>query len=80
VQDGLNRRRHIRRSRRSQNDALVRELLKTLCDAIAAYRSLLKDEQILYRGVRNNIIITNSATNRGPRGRLIDLDLAKGVG
>jgi hypothetical protein len=38
---------------------------------------LLEDGQIRHRDVPNNIIITDSATDGGPRGRLIDLDLAK---
>ncbi|KAH8744641.1 hypothetical protein F5882DRAFT_313084, partial [Hyaloscypha sp. PMI_1271] len=34
--------------------------------------------KILHRGVsKNNAIITESATNGAPKGRLIDLDLAK---
>ncbi|KAG9240328.1 hypothetical protein BJ878DRAFT_571127 [Calycina marina] len=56
----------------------VRELLEALRDAIAGHRSLLEDGKILHRDVsENNIIITESAVKGAPKGRLIDLDLAK---
>jgi hypothetical protein len=56
----------------------VRELLEALCDAIRGHRSLLKDGGILHRDIsENNIIITESPFEGGPKGILIDLDLAK---
>ncbi|KAI1655018.1 hypothetical protein F4813DRAFT_392009 [Daldinia decipiens] len=56
----------------------VKELLATFRDAIKGHRSLLVDGRILHRDVsENNIIITEPATECDPRGRLIDLDLAK---
>jgi len=56
----------------------VRELLEALRDAIAGHRSLFEDRKILYRDIsKNNIIITNFATEGAPKGRLINLDLAK---
>lgn len=56
----------------------VRELLEALRDAVAGHKSLLKDGKILYRDVsKNNIIITDAAKEQDPKGRLIDLDLAK---
>jgi len=57
--------------------ASVRELLETLCDAVADREPLLGDWQILHRMSENNIIITNSATEADPRRRLIDLVLAE---
>jgi hypothetical protein len=55
-----------------------RELLEALRDAIAGHESLLEDGKILHRDVsENNIIITDAATGQDPKGRLIDLDLAK---
>ena len=57
---------------------LVRELLEALRDAIQGYRSLLKVGKILHRDVsENNIIITELPAKEAPKGRLIDLDLAK---
>lgn len=57
---------------------LVRELLEALRDAIRGHRSLLEDGKILYRDVsQNNIIITELPAEGAPKGRLIDLDLAK---
>jgi hypothetical protein len=56
----------------------VREHLEALRDAIAGHSSLLEDGKILHRDIsENNIIITEHAGDEGPRGRLIDLDLAK---
>ena len=56
----------------------VRELLEALRDAVAGHRSLLEDGKILHRDVsENNIIITESAAKGAPKGKLIDLDLAK---
>ncbi|CZR52492.1 uncharacterized protein PAC_02369 [Phialocephala subalpina] len=56
----------------------VRELLEALCDTIARHRSLLENGKILHRDVsENNIIITEPAAEGAPKGRLIDLDLAK---
>jgi serine/threonine protein kinase len=52
--------------------------LEALRNAIAGHRSLLEDGKILHRDVsENNIIIAASATEGSPKGRLIDLDLAK---
>jgi hypothetical protein len=57
----------------------VKELLEALRDAILGHKSLLEDGKILHRDIsENNIIITESATEGGPKGRLIDLDLAMG--
>jgi hypothetical protein len=56
----------------------VKELLEALRDAILGHKSLLEDGKILHRDIsENNIIITESATEGGPKGRLNDLDLAK---
>jgi hypothetical protein len=56
----------------------VRELLEALRDAIRGHRSLLEDGRILHRDIsENNIIITESPVEGAPKGRLIDLDLAK---
>jgi hypothetical protein len=56
----------------------VRELLETLRDAIQGHRSLLEDGKILHRDVSENIIIiTGLPAKDAPKGRLIDLDLAK---
>ena len=56
----------------------VRELLEALRDAIRGHRSLLEDGKILHRDVsENNIIITELPAEDAPKGRLIDLDLAK---
>ncbi|KAH6667434.1 hypothetical protein B0J14DRAFT_619990 [Halenospora varia] len=56
----------------------VRELLEALRDAIAGHRSLVEDGKLLHRDIsENNIIITESSTEGAPKGRLIDLDLAK---
>ncbi|KAG9238033.1 hypothetical protein BJ875DRAFT_532559 [Amylocarpus encephaloides] len=56
----------------------VRELLEALRHAIAGHKSLLEDGKILHGDIsENNIIITNHATEGDPKGRLIDLDLAK---
>jgi len=56
----------------------VRELLEALRDAIAGHKSLIEDGKILHRDIsENNIIITESASDGSPKGRLIDLDLAK---
>ncbi|KAF7867283.1 hypothetical protein EAF04_005366 [Stromatinia cepivora] len=56
----------------------VRELLEALRDAIRGHRSLFEDGKILHRDIsENNIIITEPLAEDDPRGRLIDLDLAK---
>ncbi|THV43834.1 hypothetical protein BGAL_0875g00010 [Botrytis galanthina] len=56
----------------------VRELLEVLRDAIQGHKSLLKKGKILHRDIsENNIIITNLPAEGDPKGRLIDLDLAK---
>jgi hypothetical protein len=56
----------------------ARELLEALRDAIQGHRSLLEDGKILHRDVsENNIIITELPAEDAPKGRLIDLDLAK---
>ncbi|KUJ06217.1 uncharacterized protein LY89DRAFT_603676, partial [Mollisia scopiformis] len=56
----------------------ARKLLEALRDAIQGYRLLLEDGKILYRDVfENNIIITELLAEDAPKGRLIDLDLAK---
>jgi Fungal protein kinase len=56
----------------------VRELLEALRDSIRGHKSLLEDGRILHRDIsKNNIIITEAATDRDPKGMLIDLDLAK---
>ncbi|KAJ2901648.1 uncharacterized protein MKZ38_001607 [Zalerion maritima] len=56
----------------------VRELLEALRDAIRGHRSLLEDGRILHRDIsENNIIITELPAEEAPKGRLIDLDLAK---
>ncbi|XMA19891.1 hypothetical protein WAI453_012682 [Rhynchosporium graminicola] len=56
----------------------VRELLEALRDAIQGHRSLLEDGKILHRDIsENNIIITENPAEGTPKGRLIDLDLAK---
>jgi hypothetical protein len=56
----------------------VRELVDALRDAIRGHRSLVKDGKILHRDVsENNIIITELPAEGAPKGRLIDLDLAK---
>ncbi|KAH9205216.1 hypothetical protein DL95DRAFT_528943 [Leptodontidium sp. 2 PMI_412] len=56
----------------------VRELLEALRDAITGHRSLLENGKILHRDIsENNIIITDHTAEGDPKGRLIDLDLAK---
>ncbi|KAG9230390.1 hypothetical protein BJ875DRAFT_487995 [Amylocarpus encephaloides] len=56
----------------------ARELLEALRDAIRGHRSLLELGKILHRDVsENNIIITEIPAEDAPKGRLIDLDLAK---
>ncbi|OJD12951.1 hypothetical protein ACJ73_09269, partial [Blastomyces percursus] len=57
------------------------ELLKALCDAIKAHRSLYLDASILHRDIsEHNIIITDPDKAGGYSGMLINLDLAKEVG
>jgi serine/threonine protein kinase len=57
---------------------LVRELSEALRDAIRGHRPLLEDGRILHRDIsENNIIIAESPVEGAPKGRLIDLDLAK---
>jgi hypothetical protein len=52
--------------------------LEALRDTIRGYRSLLEDGKILYWDIsENNIIITELPAEDAPKGRLIDLDLAK---
>jgi hypothetical protein len=59
----------------------VKELLEALRDAIVGHRSLLEDGKILHCDIsENNIIITECASEGEPKGRLIDLDLAKELG
>ncbi|KUJ16854.1 uncharacterized protein LY89DRAFT_697190 [Mollisia scopiformis] len=49
-----------------------------LRDAIRGHRSLLEEGKILHRDIsENNIIITEFPAKEEPKGRLIDLDLAK---
>jgi hypothetical protein len=56
----------------------VRELLEVLRDAIQGHRSLFEVGKILHRDIsENNIIITELPAEEAPKGRLIDLDLAK---
>ncbi|APA16230.1 hypothetical protein sscle_16g110000 [Sclerotinia sclerotiorum 1980 UF-70] len=55
----------------------VRELLEVLRDAIRGHRSLLEDGKILHRDISENNIITELPAEGDPKGRLIDLDLAK---
>ncbi|TGO43961.1 hypothetical protein BCON_0689g00010 [Botryotinia convoluta] len=56
----------------------VKELLEALRDAIRGHRSLLEEGKILHRDIsENNIIITELPAEGDPKGRLIDLDLAK---
>ncbi|KAL7799783.1 serine/threonine-protein kinase Sgk2 [Trichoderma ceciliae] len=56
----------------------TRELLEALRDAITGHRSLLEDGKILHRDISdNNVIIIEAASKGEPKGRLIDLDLAK---
>jgi hypothetical protein len=59
----------------------IRELLEALRDAIKGHKSLLEDGKILHRDVsENNIIIVERPAEGDPKGRLIDLDLAKELG
>jgi serine/threonine protein kinase len=61
--------------------AWIRELLQALRDAIKGHKSLLEDGKILHRDVsENNIIIVAFPAEGDPKGRLIDLDLAKELG
>jgi hypothetical protein len=56
----------------------TRELLEALCDAVRGHKSLLEDGKILHRDIsETNIIITDATSKGEPKGRLIDLDLAK---
>lgn len=56
----------------------TKELLEVLCDAVRGHKSLLEDGKILHRDIsENNIIVTEAASKGEPKGRLIDLDLAK---
>jgi serine/threonine protein kinase len=56
----------------------VRELLEALRDAIQGHRSLFEVRKILHQDIsENNIIITELSAEGAPKGRLIDLDLAK---
>lgn len=49
-----------------------------LCNAIKGHKSLLEDRKILYQDISKNNIITVECPAKGdPKGRLIDLDLAK---
>ena len=56
-----------------------KELLEVLRDAIRGHKSLYQEGKILHRDIsENNIIILRAtATEGGPKGMLIDLDLAK---
>ncbi|OBT60889.1 hypothetical protein VE03_09937 [Pseudogymnoascus sp. 23342-1-I1] len=56
----------------------TKELLEALRDAVRGHKSLLEDGKILHRDIsENNIIVTEAASKGEPKGRLIDLDLAK---
>jgi serine/threonine protein kinase len=56
----------------------ARELLEALRDAIRGHKLLLEDGKILHLDIsENNIIITEAATQRDPKGMLIDLDLGE---
>ena len=56
----------------------VRELLEALRDAIRGHRSLFQFGRILHQDIsENNVIITDLPAKEAPKGRLIDLDLAK---
>jgi hypothetical protein len=56
----------------------VTELLEAYRDVIKGHRSLYYDGKILHRDIsENNLIITEGKQDGYPRGRLIDLDLAK---
>ncbi|KAH6701368.1 hypothetical protein BKA61DRAFT_495533, partial [Leptodontidium sp. MPI-SDFR-AT-0119] len=56
----------------------IRELLEALRHTTRGHRLLLEDGKILHRDIsENNIIITKVLTKNGPKGRLINLDLAK---
>lgn len=57
---------------------VVKELLEPLGDAIFGHKSLVEDGKILHGDVsENNIIITESATDGDPKGRLTDLEVVK---
>ncbi|OBT62389.1 hypothetical protein VE03_08552 [Pseudogymnoascus sp. 23342-1-I1] len=57
---------------------LTRELLEELRDAIRGHKSLLEDGKFLHQDIsENNIIIIEAASKGEPKGRLINLDLAK---
>jgi hypothetical protein len=58
----------------------IRQLLEVLRDAIKGHKSLLEDGKILHRDVSENIIIVERPAEGDPKGRLIDLDLAKELG
>jgi hypothetical protein len=58
----------------------VKEFLEALRDIIKAHRSLYIDGKILHRDISENNVIITEAKNGGPRGMLIDLDLAKQLG
>jgi hypothetical protein len=56
----------------------VEELLEACRDVIKGHRSLYYDGKILHRDIsENNLIITEIIQEGDPRGKLIDLDLAK---
>jgi serine/threonine protein kinase len=56
----------------------VEELLEACRDVIKGHRSLYYDGKILHRDIsENNLIITEIKQKGDPRGKLIDLDLAK---
>lgn len=64
-----------------QNFRSILELLKTLCDAIKAHRSLYRDGKILHRDIlKNNIIITDSKKTDDFMSMLIDENLVKKIG
>lgn len=56
----------------------VDELLEACRDIVKGHRSLYYDGKILHRDIsENNLIITETKQEGDPRGKLIDLDLAK---
>ncbi|KAI9770965.1 MAG: hypothetical protein M1840_002669 [Geoglossum simile] len=59
----------------------VLEFLEACRDVIKGHKSLYREGKILHRDVSvNNVIIADAESGEGPRGMLIDLDLAKELG